>query len=207
MKLHRDIGVTQKTAWFMLHRIREAWASEAETFNGPVEADETCVGGLRRNMSNAKRKELSGRGAVGKTAVAGIKDRATNKVRAKMVERTDSETLQGFIADSVKPGAALYTDDASAYRGCVDFEHESVRHSVAEYVRGMAHTHGIESFWSMLKRARKGTFHKLSAKHLRRYVNEFAGRRGIRNADTIDQMESVVAGWVGRRLLFSDLVR
>ena len=155
MKLHRDIGVTQKTAWFMLHRIREAWASEAETFNGPVEADETCVGGLRRNMSNAKRKELSGRGAVGKTAVAGIKDRATNKVRAKMVERTDSETLQGFIADSVKPGAALYTDDASAYRGCMDFEPESVKHSVAEYVRGMAHTNGIESFGSMLKRRTK----------------------------------------------------
>ena len=207
MKLHRDIGVTQKTAWFMLHRIREAWGSESgEPFEGPVEADECYVGGRRANMPLSKRKELEGRGPVGKTAVAGIKDRLTNRVRAKVVLNTDKATLQGFLRDSVSAGAKVYTDDALAYDGMTEFEHESVKHSVAEYVRGMAHTNGIESFWSMLKRAHKGTFHKLSAKHLQRYVNEFAGRHDMRDSDTIDQMESVVVGMVGRRLMYNDLV-
>lgn len=208
MKLHRDIGVTQKTAWFMLHRIREAWAVEtADLLTGPVEADETYVGGRRRNMSNAKRKELrdTGRGPVGKAAVVGVKDRSTKRVRARVIERTDAKTLQGFVREHTAPGATLYTDDAAAYDGMLDFEHESVKHSVAEYVRGMAHTNGIESFWSMLKRAHKGTFHKLSAKHLQRYVDEFAGRHGIRELDTIQQMRSVVAGLIGRRLMYRQL--
>ena len=86
------------------------------------------------------------------------------------------------------------------------FDHESVRHSVGEYVDGMAHTNGIESFWSMLKRAHKGTYHKISPKHLQRYVNEFSGRHGVRDRDTLDQMQSVVAGMVGKRLTYRDLV-
>ena len=207
MKLHRDIRVSQPTAWFMLHRIREAWAREPEDqFGGPVEADETFVGGRRRNMPKSKRKELEGRGAVGKVAVAGIKDRASNQVRAKVVEHTDAETLQGFVRDSVKAGATLYTDDAAAYDGMLDFEHESVKHSVAEYVRGMAHTNGIESFWSMLKRAHKGTFHKMSPKHLHRYVAEFAGRHNVRELGTLAQMRDTVARLVGRNLLYRNLV-
>ena len=103
MKLHRDIGVSQKTAWFMLHRIRQAWsqADEHGSFSGPVEVDETYFGGKRKNMSNAKREALAGtgRGAVGKTAVVGAKDRATNQVVAKVVQSTDKETLQGFVTD------------------------------------------------------------------------------------------------------------
>ncbi len=207
MKLQRDIRVSQPTAWFMLHRIREAWGQEPrDQFNGPVEADETYFGGRRRNMSKSKRKELEGRGTVGKVAVAGVKDRISNHVRAKVVEHTDAETLQGFVRDSVKSGATLYTDDATAYDGMMDFEHESVKHSAAEYVRGMTHTNGIESFWSMLKRAHKGTFHKLSAKHLQRYVNEFAGRHNIRELGTLDQMRDTVAHLVGRDLLYRDLI-
>ena len=207
MKLQRDIRVSQPTAWFMLHRIREAWAREPkDQFNGPVEADESYFGGRRGNMPKSKRKELEGRGTVGKVAVAGVKDRTSNRVRAKVVEHTDAETLQGFVRNSVKSGAILYTDDASAYDGMRDFDHESVKHSVAEYVRGMAHTNGIESFWSMLKRAHKGTFHKLSAKHLQRYVNEFAGRHNIRELGTLDQMRDTVARLVGRDLLYRDLI-
>ena len=208
MKLRRDIGVSQPTAWFMLHRIREAWARETPGgFSGPVEADESYFGGRRRNMSNAKRKALqdTGRGAVGKTAVVGIKDRKTNQVRAKVVERTDTKTLQGFVRNNVDPDAIVYTDDALAYDGVVRW-HESVRHSVGEYVRDMAHTNGVESFWATLKRAHKGTFHRLSPKHLNRYVQEFAGKHNLRESGTLDQMRDTVARLVGRRLLLRELV-
>ena len=168
MKLHRDIGVSQPTAWFMMQRIREAWAGDGDgPFDGPVEFDETYFGGKRRNMSNAKRKELAGtgRGAVGKTAVVGAKDRATNKVHAEVVTDTGKETLHDFVAENAEPDATVYTDDAAAYEG-IPNPHESVKHSVSEYVDGMAHTNGIESFWSMLKRAHKGTFHKISARSI-----------------------------------------
>ena len=208
MKLRRDIGVSQPTAWFMLHRIREAWAQETPGgFSGPVEADESYLGGRRRNMSNRKRKALqdTGRGAVGKTAVVGIKDRASNQVRAKVVEHTDSATLQGFVRNNVDPDAIVYTDDALAYDGVARW-HESVRHSVGEYVRQMAHTNGMESFWATLKRAHKGTFHRLSPKHLNRYIQEFAGKHNLRESGTLDQMRDTVARLVGRRLLLRDLV-
>lgn len=209
MKLHRDLGVTQKTAWFMLHRIREAWADADDhgSFSGPVEVDETFFGGKRKNMSNAKREELAGtgRGPVGKTAVVGAKDRATNQVAAKVVQSTDSETLQNFVKDHTDAGATVYTDDAAAYDS-LPFKHETVKHSVSEYVRGKAHTNGVESFWSMLKRAHEGTFHKISPKHLNRYVQEFAGKHNVRNADTLAQMTVLVAGLVGKRLMYCDLI-
>ena len=209
MKLSRDIGVKQETAWFMLHRIREAWTiNTGGPFDGPVEVDETYFGGKRRNMSNAKRKELAGtgRGAAGKTAVVGMKDRDSNKVTARVVDDTDGKTLQGFVADHAASDAKVYTDDAAAYKG-MSVEHESVRHSVGEYVNGMAHTNGIESFWSMLKRAHKGTFHKMSPKHLQRYVSEFAGKHNIRESGTLVQMRDTVARLVGRNLLYRDLIR
>ncbi len=210
MKLHRDLGVTQKTAWFMLHRIRETWGGgNGTSFAGPVEVDEAYFGGKRANMSNANRKEQTGRGPVGKTAVVGAKDRETGHVAARVIERTDRATLQGFVDDHATADATLYTDDATAYRGS-GRKHEAVKHSAAEYVRYLEgetiHTNGVESFWSMLKRAHKGTFHRLSAKHLQRYVSEFAGQHNIRDLDTIRQMEHVAAGLVGRRLLYRDLV-
>lgn len=207
MKLHRDLDVSYPTAWFMLHRIREAFGDEGgQPMQGPVEVDETYVGGRRRNMSNSKRRELkdSGRGAVGKAAVVGAKDRGTKQVRAKVVEATDRETLHGFIRGHVADDATVYTDEATAYAGMPN-PHETVKHSVSEYVRDMAHTNGIESFWSMLKRGYMGTYHKMSAKHLQRYVNEFAGRHGMRDLDTISQLQSVVAGMVGKRLMWREL--
>ena len=122
-----------------------------------------------------------------------------------MVETTDSATLHDFVADNAEPGATVYTDEAKAYKG-MPHKHESVKHSVSEYVNGMAHTNGIESFWSMLKRAHKGTFHKISPKHLNRYVSEFAGRHNIRDSGTLVQMRDTVARLVGRNLLYRDLV-
>lgn len=206
MKLHRDLGVSQPTAWFMLHRIREAWSGESEdTFSGPIEVDETYVGGKRSNMSKSKRSELEGRGAVGKTAVVGAKDRATKQVRAKVVECTDKPTLQSFVLGLAEMDAVVYTDDATAYKG-LPREHEAVKHSVGEYVRMMAHTNGVESFWSMLKRAHKGTFHKISPKHLNRYVQEFAGKHNVRELGTLNQMRDTVLRLVGRNLLRIDLI-
>ena len=210
LKLHRDIGVSQPAAWFMLHRIREAWAGGdrgGSGLSGPVEVDETYVGGKRKNMSNAKRRELAGtgRGAVGKTAVVGMKDRSTKEVRAKVTPSVAAPALQSFVAENAAPGATVYTDEAAAYRG-IPFKHEAVRHGVAEYVRGMAHTNGMESFWSMLKRAHMGTFHKLSPKHLNRYVQEFAGKHNIRESGTLAQMRDTVTRMIGRTLLYRDLV-
>ena len=207
MKLHRDLEITQKTAWFLAHRIRRALDRDGDMFAGPVEVDETYFGGKRKNMPNAKRKLLAGtgRGPVGKVAVVGIKDRETKNVRAKVVEATDKATLQGFVVEHTAPGATVYTDEASAYEG-LHFTHESVKHSVSQYVRGMAHTNGAESFWSMLKRAHMGTFHKLSPKHLHRYLDEFEGRQNVRENDTIDQLGAMVEGMEGKRLRYRELI-
>ena len=141
-------------------------------------------GGKRKNKSNAQRAEATGRGPVDMTAVVGAKDRATNKVNARVIKDTDKNTLQDFVAKNAEPDAVVYNDDAAAYEG-IPNPHESVKHSVSEYVDGMAHTNGIESFWSMLKRAHKGTFHKISPKHLQRYVSEFAGKHNVRDSGTL----------------------
>ena len=171
-----------------------------------VEVDETHVGGKRRNKSNAKRAKLEGRGAVDMAAVVGAKDRPTNQVRPRLIERTDARTLQGFVRENTKPGATVYTDEARAYRGMPEFTHEAVKHSVSEYVRGQAHTNGMESFWSVLKRAHKGVYHKFSPKHLHRYVADFAGKHGIRELDTIDQMGGTVRRMVRKRPMYRDLI-
>ena len=207
MKLHRDLSINQRSAWFLAHRLRVALAEEGGVFDGPVEVDETYFGGKRRNMSNAKRRELmhTGRGPVGKTAVVGAKDRATKRVRAKVVENTDKPTLHGFVAAAVPPISTVYTDEAAAYEG-IPNPHETVKHSLSEYVRGDVHTNGIESLWSMMKRAHTGTFHKLSEKHLDRYVQEFAARHNLREQDTIDIMGSMVAGMRGKRLRYRELI-
>ena len=205
MKLHRDLGITQKSAWFLAQRLRVALSQDGALFSGPVEVDETYFGGKRHNMSKSKRKKLEGRGPTGKTAVVGAKDRATKQVAAKVVTSTDKDTLQEFVKDHAAPGATVYTDDATAYES-LPFNHATVKHSLSEYVKGDIHTNGIESLWSMLKRAYKGTFHKLSPKHLDRYIQEFAGRHNLREQDTIDQLTAISDGMRGKRLRYKQLI-
>ena len=207
MKLHRDLGISQPSAWFMMHRIREAWACDEESgpFDGPVEVDETYMGGKRRNTSNAERRESERCGTVDMTAVVGAKCRASDKISAKVVQSTCKDTLQGFVDYMTDPDTVVYTDDAVAYQG-IPNPHETAKHSVFEYVNGMARTSGIESFWSMLKRAHKGALHKIFPKHLQRYVNEFAGKHNVRNSGTLDQMRGTVARLVGWNLLIRDLI-
>ncbi len=214
MKLHRDLGLSQKAAWFMAHRLREAYLNGGGLFGGPVEVDEMYVGGKRANMSNAKRKELReqglGRGPAGKTAVVGMKDRETKQVVARVINRTDRETLQGFVDEHASPDAVLFTDDATAYRGS-GRTHETVKHGAAEYVRYLesgppVHTNGVESLWSMFKRGFIGTYHRMSPKHLHRYVAEFTARQNVRDQHTIDQMHDMVRRMIGRRLMYRELV-
>ena len=202
MKLHRDLGVTQKTAWFLAHRLRETWKGGRGPFNGPVEADETYLGGKEKNKHSKKR--LRENWPDGKTAVAGVKDRETNQVSARVVQETDAQTLQGFVGAHTRDGATVYTDEAKAYSGMPN--REAVKHSAGEYVKGQAHTNGMESFWSLLKRGYIGTFHHFSEKHTDRYVTEFAGRHNRRELDTKDQMSGMAHGMLGKRLRYRDLI-
>ena len=205
MKLHRDLEISQQAAWHLSHRIRKALADgKFSLMAGPVEVDEGFFGGLERNK-HASKKLRAGRGAVGKTAVVAAKDRATNRVDAQVVSSVAADSLQPFVIERTREGSTVFTDDHGAYRGIPGVEHRTVRHSVGEYVDGMAHTNGVESFWSMLKRGYHGTFHHVSPKHLQRYVDEFSGRHNLRSLDTIDQMASVVRGMVGKRLRYADL--
>lgn len=205
MKLHRDLGITQKSAWHLAHRIREAWTdSDRALFAAPAEADETFVGGKEGNK-HASKKLRSGRGGVGKAVVAGVKDRSTNQVSAAVVPDQHCEALVPFVTDRTATQAMVYTDEHGAYKQ-LPRRHESVKHSVGEYVDRQAHTNGIESFWALLKRGYHGTYHQMSHKHLDRYVTEFAGRHNIRQLDTIDQMEHTARGIVGKRRKCEDLI-
>ena len=210
MQLSKELGVQYRTAWHMLHRIREACGRGDFTLSRIVEADETHIGGKESNKHESK-KLRAGRGAVGKETVAGIRERG-GKVKAQHVERQDARTLIGFVEASVEPGSTVYTDDAAAYGALPtmlnQYEHETVAHSRGEYVRGAAHTNGIESVWAVLKRSITGTWHHVSPKHLGRYVNEatFRLNEGNCEVDALDRMQDFAAGIGNKRLRYRDLI-
>ena len=204
MKLHRDLGITQKAAWHMAHRIREAWNDETEKFVGPVEVDETYIGGLERNKHESKKLRVGG-GTIGKNAVLGMKDRETNWVVAEPVDSTDAPTIRSFIRDYTEPTAQVYSDDHRSYSN-LGRPHETVKYSIAEYVREQAHTNGIESFWANMKCGYQGVYHKMSPKHLPRYLDEFAGRHNARPMDTAEQMSLMVTAREGKRFRYEDLI-
>ena len=208
MQLAKEIGVTQKTAWFMLQRLREACAGKTDKLSGIVEADECFVGGLEANRHQSKKKRLGG-GAVGKTAVMGLRERGGRTI-AMPVENTNKETLQNAIYDHVELGSTIMTDEALAYKSLNGpfFKHESVNHLGGEYTRGPVSTNSIESVWALLKRGIYGTWHQVSAKHLGRYVNEVAFRlnEGDVKRHTLDRLDSFVDAVNGKRLTYARLI-
>lgn len=208
LRLHRDLGVSQKSAWYMGHRVREMFRRDHdkdEVFEGPIEGDEAWIGGKVSKMSADRRKKYRGLGPfANKIAVAGIKDRHTNQVRIRVVGTPTAEALHSFVERYRDEQTKLFTDESGAYEHLRN--HESVKHRAREYVRGQAHTNGIESFWSMVKRAYMGTYHYMSWQHLARYVTEFEARHNCRPFDTEIQLALLIRGAEGRTLPYAELV-
>ncbi len=212
-EIHRSIGVTQKTAWFMLHRIREAMRNGSIVkLSGVVEADETWVGGLDKNRHANKRYNSmfihGNKGDADKTIVAGVLQRGGG-VRTRVVTGTKAKDLGPVLKENIEPGSTLYTDEWQAYRQFGKkrggpFEHDSVNHA-GEYVRGNVHTNNIECFWSLFKRCVKGTYIHVAPFHIERYLDEEGMRYEYRKGNDKARFEQVASRVFGRRLTWNEL--
>ena len=214
-EIHRSLGVTQKSAWFMLHRIRLGMQTKSDKLGGPggeVEADEAFIGGSMRNMHKKERLKRFGfqRGSVGKTVVMGLLDRDKKRVHTKVLPTASRELLQGEIHKQVQVGTNIYTDDAVAYRDMSpDFIHQFCNH-VDGYVQGRVHTNGLENFWALLKRGLGGTYVCVEPFHLSRYVDEQAFRYNNRATkdnpmNDADRFSLLCSQIVGKRLTYAEL--
>lgn len=210
-EMARALGITQKSAWHMNHRIRLAMKlGTIEKMTSECEADETFIGGLSKNMHKVRREKVISRtGGGDKTAVLGILERsrgkALSRVRARVIQDTSRATLHGYIRDNVLRRATLYTDAWPAYAGLYEYRHAMIDHTV-EYVRGRVHTNGIENFWSLLKRGLKGTYVSVEPFHLGRYIDEQVFRFNERKDNDGDRFATALRGIIGRKLTYRELI-
>ncbi len=206
-QLAKDLGITQKSAWYLGHRIRKACEEDSGKFTGTVEADETYVGGLKKNMHYGRKLALGkGRGVHEKFPVLGVRERETKQVKAMVPINTTQQTIEYQLRYWIQVLSTLYTDDHKAYFGMLAYyEHEVVTHSKWKFVEGDVHTNGIESFWSLLKRAYKGTYHYMSLKHLNRYVQEFVLRNNYRDKGTYGIMKIIAHNLQWSQLRYREL--
>lgn len=205
-EIARALGVTQKTAWFLLHRIRLAQqGKQGGKFAGEVEVDETFIGGKSRNMHKSKRaRVITGTGGKDKTVVFGMMERGGN-VRAMVVDNRRKKELQSRVREHVEAGAAIFSDELKSYEGLdADYQHAVINHAV-EYVDGNVHTNAMENFWSLLKRGLHGTYISVEPFHLFRYIDEQACRFNNRKMTDAERFDLGVRQIVGKRLTYAEL--
>src|SRR3984893_12341358 len=205
-EIHRALKVTQKTAWFMDHRIRLAMQSGTfEKVAGEFEVDESFIGGSARFMHKDKKAKITGTGGAGKAVVMGLLDRKTKKIGLRHVADTSGPTLQGFVREYVEGGSYIFSDAWRSYNGLdADYVHQVIDHAES-YVNGNIHTNGIENFWSLLKRGLKGTYVSVEPFHLFRYLDEQAFRYNERKNDDGGRFALTLSQIVGRRLTYKEL--
>jgi len=208
MQLAKEIGVTQKSAWFVLQRIREACGNDLTALRGIVEIDETWIGGKQTNKHPGK-KLKEARGGIGKTTILGMREHG-GRTKAGPVHRTDRSYIQSLIHNNVEEGSTIHTDEFGSYQGLdgLFYRHETINHSAGEYVRDGVTTNSIESVWAVMKRGLHGVYHHASPKHLARYVNEFTFRLndGDVKRHTMDRLASLITASIGPRITYKELI-